>query len=465
MEIPRLVIAAAQRGTGKSTVATGLIRALTNRGLSVQPYKKGPDYLDPMWLSLASRTPCYNVDTTIFETDVSAYLAQHSRNASISIIEGNQGLHDSPSPDGDGSTADLARRLRAPVILVMDTAGSNRTVAAIVKGLIEFDPEVNISGIILNNVRGSRHTEKIITAIDIYVGVPVLGSLPKTEETTLEMRHLGLIPATESGQAEQLVSSLAKLLESSVDIDKLVEIARKAPTLDISPELSTVSKVPVAKKFKIGIAKDEAFNFYYPDNFEALENLGAELVFFSPLKDDKIPAVSALYLGGGFPEVFAEQLSLNKPMLQSMKQAIETNLPVYAECGGLIYLSNAITHEDTRHELVAALPLEFTMTAKSQARGYVHLRVLEYNNKETLWRLPPGALFRGHEFHYTKALPLSKDISFAYSIERGFGLNGNFDGLLYKNVLAGYVHLHTLSASWWAGALARVALEYQNNVK
>ena len=463
MEYPRFLIAAAQRGTGKSTVATGLIRAITNRGLSVQPYKKGPDYLDPMWLSLASHSPCYNLDTRIFETDVSAYLALHSRSAAISIIEGNQGLHDSPSPDGDGSTADLSCRLQAPVILVIDSAGSNRTIAAIVKGLIDFDPEVNVAGVILNNVRGARHTQKIITAIDTYVGVPVLGSIPKTDETTLEMRHLGLVPATESGQAEQLVASLAELLESTVDIDKVVEIAHQAPPLE-TPSVVTQS-APVNKKFKIGIAKDEAFNFYYPDNFEALENLGAELVFFSPLNDEKIPAVSALYLGGGFPEVFAEKLSRNKPMLRSIKNAIESNLPVYAECGGLIYLSNAITHENSRFELVGSLPLEFTMTTKSQARGYVRLRILQYDQKNTLWKLPPGSAFSGHEFHYTKAVNLSEKTSFAYSVERGWGLTGDFDGLLYKNVLAGYAHLHTLSASWWAGSLAQVALDYQDNTK
>ncbi len=452
---PRLVIAAPQGRSGKTTVAVGLCAALQARGLIVQPFKKGPDYIDPSWLTEAARRPCRNLDPYLMGKDVGvAAFARGSRDAAIAIIEGAMGLYDGFDLEGTGSTAALARWLDAPILLVVNATRVTRSVAALVQGYQHFEPDTRIAGVILNNVARARQQTLMTQAIEKHCGIPVVGVLPRDLSLAIPDRHLGLIPR---GEKETLVPAIAAARDAvlaNFDLDAILRIAggqgdRKTGRLG---EGATIRHAPCAiRHTQIGVVRDRAFSFYYPENLEALQDAGAELSFIDSLHDAHLPIIDALYIGGGFPEVFLRELQANVSLRAEIHAAIENGLPVYAECGGLMYLARSITWGDQRGEMVGALPCDVVMTSQPQGHGYVELEVVGDNPL-----FVRGTTLRGHEFHNSKidltGLQNLSSVNIAYRVTRGRGLDGVRDGIVYKNILASYTHLHALSTPEWATA-------------
>ncbi len=355
LSLPRLTISAPHRSSGKSTVTIGLCAALSARGLKVQPFKKGPDFIDPMWHEAATGRPSYNLDFYMMGPEkIKKSFQKRAKGADISIIEGNMGLYDGIDIEGSDSTAGLARLLKSPVILVVDCYGMTRGIAPLVNGFCKFEPDTNVAGIILNKVKGSRHEKKLREAVERFCGVPVLGALPHQEEMGIKMRHLGLVPLKEEEGLLPVVSEMQKVITENLDLDKIIDIAFSAESLvEELPQEDIVISEPAVR---IGVAMDRAFTFYYPENLEALRAAGAELVPFSPLEDKDLPAVDALYIGGGFPEVHMEALEKNASMRKAVKDAAEGGMPVYAECGGLMYLCGSLVWEGLMCRMAEVFP-------------------------------------------------------------------------------------------------------------
>lgn len=453
--LKRLVIAAPQGRSGKTTVAIGLCAALAARGLQVQPFKKGPDYIDPSWLTEAAGRPCRNLDPYLMgrETVVAAFL-RGCQGADIAIIEGAMGLYDGLDLEGSGSTAALARWLGAPILLVVDARRMTRSVAALVQGCQLFEPDTPIAGVILNNVASSRHRAMLTQAIERYCGLPVVGFLPRSAALSIPDRHLGLVPR---GEDEGLLPAIAAVREAvlaNFDLDRILtisEVKGLPGNTATEPQIAKERAARGGRAARIGVIHDRVFSFYYPENLEALQEAGATLVFIDSLEDEHLPVVDALYIGGGFPEVFLAELEANVCLRQEIRAAIEAGLPVYAECGGLMYLGKGITWGDKSGQMVGALPIEVHMFPEPQGHGYVALTVEGENPF-----FAPGIALRGHEFHHSKVEALGP-LSYAYRVSRGQGISGQRDGLVYKNVLASYTHLHALGTPEWAPALVAKA--------
>ena len=445
MAVPRVVIAAPQGRSGKTTVCVGLCAALAGRGVVTQPFKKGPDYIDPSWLSAAAGRPCRNLD--LFMMSRQAVLGSFHRSsdgANLAVIEGAMGLYDGLDLAGSGSTAQLARLLGAPVILVVNATRMTRSVAALVSGYQRFEPEIDIAGVILNNVATGRHESMLVHAIKQYCQIPVLGCLPKARRVTIAERHLGLVPEGEAAPLVEKVARARELVESYVDIDAVLRVAQGAAALTPAAEPATP---PTPAFMRLGVIRDQAFSFYYPENLEALEQAGAELVNVNALEDSHLPAVSGLYIGGGFPEIFAGRLQANGQLRREIAAAIDEGLPVYAECAGLLYLARTLRWEGRTFEMVGALPIDVSFTARPQGHGYVAGHVVGENPF-----LAVGQRLRGHEFHYAR-VETADDLTMAYSLERGHGIGRRRDGIVHKNVLAGFTHLHALGEPTWAEGL------------
>ncbi|HEX9625753.1 MAG TPA: cobyrinate a,c-diamide synthase [Acidiferrobacterales bacterium] len=469
----RLLISAAHKSSGKTTVTLGLCAALRARGTVVQPFKKGPDYIDPMWLTLAAGRSCHNLDFYLQGHDeILRGFARHAHGAGISLIEGNKGLYDGLDLDGSNSNAALARLLHAPVILVIDARGMTRGIAPLILGYQAFDPAIRIAGVILNQLGGSRHERKLRAVIEHYTDVPVLGAVHHDERLAIVERHLGLMPSNEASRANAKIDAIAGLIAGQVDLDRVLAIAAAAgelagtgaakedaltpkdaltpfplPKGEGAKEALTPSPLPRGEGglVKIGIARDAAFAFYYPDDLEALRAHGAELVAFDTLRDAHLPPVDGLFIGGGFPEVHIEALAANAGLRGEIRTAIEAGMPVYAECGGLMYLSRSLRWGERHGEMVGAIPADTVMHDRPQGRGYVRLR-------ETGAGPWPGNApdeIRAHEFHYSSLENLDPGLSYAYEVLRGSGIDGRRDGIVYKNVLACYAHLRDLERHPW----------------
>jgi cobyrinic acid a,c-diamide synthase len=458
----RFLISAAHKSSGKTMVSIGLCAALTARGHAVQPFKKGPDYIDPMWLGQAAGHACRNLDLYLMENDdVVATFARHA--SEVNLVEGNKGLYDGLALDGSNSNAALAKLLDLPVILVIDARGMTRGIAPLILGYQAFDKDINIAGIILNNLGGKRHESKLREVIEHYTDVPVIGAIQHDERLSIVERHLGLMPSNESHVANAKIKQIGEAIAEQVDLDKLLELTRKEP-LPI-PHKATVSALPCGDKVRIAIARDRAFGFYYADDLDALAAAGAELVPFDALRDAHLPEVDGLYIGGGFPETCAAELEANTSLRGEIKQAIANGMPAYAECGGLMYLSRSIAYEGRSFDMVGAIPGDVKMHAKPVGRGYVHLQ----EDAEHLWPRPQRmpslqsspagggggerenqCLIRAHEFHYSSLENLPSDSRFAYHVARGHGINGERDGIIVNNLLASYTHLRTIGSCYWA---------------
>ena len=468
MDFPRILISALRGGAGKTIVSIGIIAAWKASGKQVTPFKKGPDYIDAGWLSLAAGRPCYNLDTFLIKTPrILQSFYSHSAKDGISVIEGNRGLYDGIDTQGRTSTAELAKLLRSPVVLCIDATKTTRTMAAAVLGCMTFDPDVAIKGVILNRVAGSRHEDVLRKNIEQYCHIPVLGAIPKLSGENFPERHLGLVPTAEHGFAMDAVDDIARIAARYLDLDTLAEISFNAPVLPvphdslkkIQDEAHLHDSPPAHQKPKIGILKDSAFQFYYPENIEALKAAGAETLVISPFTSEIIPPVDALYIGGGFPETHAHELSNNVNFRKQLKDLANGGMPIYAECGGLMYLGEALVLEGASYPMAGVLPAVFGFFKKPQGHGYTIVTVEQTNPYFDI-----GTEIRGHEFHYSKVLKWhGKDKDLAFAMKRGIGFLNKRDGVCYKNVLATYTHIHALGTTSWAGALVRNAMAYKKN--
>ncbi len=447
--LPRLVIGAPKGRSGKTTISIAIGRALSRRGLSVQPFKKGPDYIDPSWLTLACGRSCSNLDSFIMPADVvQTAFGRRAVDADLALIEGAMGLFDSPDPDGLGSVAWLSRLLEAPVILVVNAERMTRSIAALVAGYQHFEPETNIAAVILNNVSGIRHKEKLVHAVESHCTIPVVGAIPNDPELIITERHLGLTPSVEKEQAESVVAGICEKVENHLDLDAILSIARKAPGWPLSPKER--SPVPTVRA-RVGVMRDRAFSFYYPENLEALNEAGLEIVPIDALSARKLPDIDGLYIGGGFPELYASQLEANGPLRARIAEAIEGGLPTYAECAGLMYLCRGITWQGKRYEMVGVIPAEVELSKRPAGHGYVELEVTAENR----W-FGRGHMLRGHEFHHSRVAPVAP-MDTACVVKRGHGIDGRVDGIIYKSLFAAYMHLHALGNPEWAVAFAALA--------
>jgi len=459
--LPRLVVAAMRGGAGKTTLSVGMAAAWKRRGKNVAPFKKGPDYIDAAWLSLAAERACRNLDLFLMDqAKVLQSFGGKAQPADVAIVEGNRGLYDGTDAEGHYSTAELAKLLKAPVILVVDGSKITRTAAALVLGCLHLDRQVDIRGVVLNRIAGPRHEKILRQTISEICQLPVLGAVPRLDHFPILERHLGLIPPQEHAWVEKALDESARLAENFLDLDGIWTIARMAcPFPEVPEGRSEFSTMPSeGNEPVIGVMKDSAFQFYYPENLDALKGRGARIREVSALGQTEFSPVDALYIGGGFPETHAEYLAENRPFRDSLRREIENGLPVYAECGGFMFLGERLAIGSREYPMAGALPVSFAMEKRPQGHGYTEVEVEGENPF-----FPVGSRFRGHEFHYSRIVALRENAHFAFRMKRGVGIDGKRDGLCRKNVMASYTHLHSLATPEWAEALVRKARGFRLN--
>lgn len=440
-------ISAAHKSSGKTTISIGLGAALRELGHVVQPFKKGPDYIDPLWLTASCDRPCLNLDFfTMQSQDIEQGFAAHMAGADIGIIEGNKGIYDGLDLDGSNSNAALAKLLGSPVILVIDARGMTRGIAPLIFGYQAFDPDLNIAGVILNRVGGSRHEAKLCNVIQHYTDVPVVGAVQQNPELVIEERHLGLMPSNEADRAQRKIDKLGRAVASQVNLQQIIDIAASAkPTIALAGGLDAVSAA--VSTLRIGYARDRAFGFYYPGDLKALQDNGAELIPIDTLQDKALPPLDGIFFGGGFPEMVMQELQANVSLRADILSYIENGGPVYAECGGLMYLARSISWKGQTCSMVGAIPGDVVMHERPQGRGYVRLR----ETGKTPWPAEadgPIEIF-AHEFHYSALERLDPDLDYAYEVLRGAGVDGSHDGIIYKNLLANYTHIRDVAGNHW----------------
>lgn len=451
-------------------VSIGLIAALANLGKSVAPFKKGPDYIDAGWLALAAGQPCHNLDPFLFsEATVCHSFLHHCREKDIAVVEGNRGLYDGLDVSGTTSTASLAKLIAAPVILCLDCTKSTRTMAAVVMGCLHFDPVVHIAGVVLNRVAGSRHERILRSSIESHCGVEVVGSIPKLSSRDFPERHMGLTPTPEHGTAEDAIAAATRVAESHLDMDAISRIADDAARRPVtcqpgSRDVLVCDAAAVAPEYeglqppRIGVIKDSAFQFYYPENIDALAAAGGDIVEISPLTAEGLPDVDALYMGGGFPETHARALSENLKFRTAVKSAAFSGMPIYAECGGLIYLGEALVMDQT-YPMTGVLPIVFGFSKRPQGHGYTIVSVDRENPYFTV-----GSELKGHEFHYSSVLQWNgTDADLVFAMQKGRGVIDGRDGVCIENVLATYTHLHALGCPQWAASIVRLAASHMSS--
>jgi cobyrinic acid a,c-diamide synthase len=445
----RVVLAGTGSAVGKTTISTGIMKALSQEQ-EVQPFKVGPDYIDPTYHTLATGNVSRNLDSFFmndgqireaFERGLSI------SNSKMGVIEGVRGLYEGISPTGDvGNTASIAKALNAPVILILNSRSLVKSAAAIVIGFKTLDPTIRIEGVILNLVKNRKHYLKTKEAVEKLADTPVIGGIPRDDAISVEQRHLGLVPAVERENIKRNIEDWGRVMEENIDLDELVTIMKGAGSLPGGRE--PLFQEEGNRKVKMGIARDEVFTFYYQDNLEALEANRAELAYFSPLHDEELPDVDGIYIGGGYPEVFARELEANHSMRSSVKKFHQEGRPIYAECGGLMYLTRSIN----QHSMCDVFGYNSSMTKKPQALSYVIARATRDNII-----IPKGQTFHGHEFHYSKLELEGPQPDFAFDILRGRGVVDSRDGLISKNTLASYVHTHVAACPTFASRLVKAA--------
>lgn len=456
------LISAAHKSSGKTTLSIGLCAALAESGSIVQPFKKGPDYIDPMWLSKAANRPCHNLDFyTMQESEIIHTVSQYSQDTDITVIEGNKGLYDGLDLDGSNSNAALASLVKAPVILVLDARGMTRGIAPLILGYQAFDSDINIAGVILNQLGGSRHESKLHSVIEHYTNVKVIGSVYKNPALSIDERHLGLMPSNEDDSADVKIRQIRDIIKDQVDLDLLRTIANNAPQLP-DAELQNQETIHITSPLKIGIVENDAFGFYYPDDLEAMRKTGAELISIDTIRDKTLPEIDALFIGGGFPETRIKELQANHSIRAQIKQALEEGLPCYAECGGLMYLSRSLSWQGNNGEMVGFIPADCVMHETPQGRGYIKLEETE-NHPWGSYKPLPEPVIAGHEFHYSALENLQADVKFAYNVKRGSGINGQTDGIVINNTLACYAHLRDTAANHWAQRFIQFVLDCKKN--
>lgn len=447
---PRLTCAGLGGDTGKTVISVGLSRAWQQQGHRVTPFKKGPDYIDMGWLNLAAHHPCYNLDLFLMNKDqILSSFNLNTEHADIALIEGNRGLYDGLDVEGSVSTAEIAKLLMSPVILIVDCTKVTRTVAAFVLGCQTLDSAVPLKGVVLNKLASSRQESVIRKSIEHYCDIPVLGAIPRLADITFPGRHLGLVPPHEHPLAEEAITTAAETVREYLDLKELWQIAGNAPPLQVMHESHPEQG---EMKVNIGVIRDSAFHFYYEENLECLKRSGARLIEFSALSDDLPHGIDALYIGGGFPETHAPALSANEKLRGAIKKAADAYLPIYAECGGLMYLGEKLVYKGKSYDMAGVLPIVIGVSEKPQGHGY---SILEVEAENPYFQ--PGSILKGHEFHYSYVLDITEkeDVYFACKAKRGNGILNKMEGLCYKNVLATYTHLHALGTEEWVSGILK----------
>ena len=450
----RLLVSATHKSSGKTIFTTALIALLKARDANPTPYKKGPDYIDPQWLSAAAGGACYNLDFNVQSNDeIVAMVADKSPLGTTAVIEANKGLYDGVSLDGSDSNAALAELLRCPILLVVDCEGMTRGIAPLLLGYDKFVPELSIGGVILNRVGGSRHQSKLIAAVERYTDIPVMGAVMKDKALSLPERHLGLIPANEATGTSRFIETLSACIAPQIDLEKIMQLAaRVTPLAHTRHKHEKPNHEEPDADISIGVFKDSAFNFYYPDDLETLERCGVELVFINSLTDSRLPPIDGLFIGGGFPETQAGALEANRALRHTVAEAIENYMPVYAECGGLMYLTNSIHWQGRRFEMCGVIDADTKMYETPQGRGYVNLNETDDMIWGGIWggrgEDDISGVIHAHEFHYSRLVDIKQSYPTAYKISRGAGLGNGRDGIVYKNLLAAYTHQRNTCGRW-----------------
>lgn len=436
MKIPRIVIAGATSNVGKTSIACSIIYALKKRGYSVQPFKVGPDYIDPGYLSSISNNEAFNLDVWLMGKNnlLSSFISNSK--SSVSVIEGVMGYYDGFGGGSNyASTHHVAYITKSPALLILDASKTARSIAAAAMGFQKFHKNSRISGIILNKIGSKKHEDLCRQALQ-STALPVLGVIPKDPALSLQSRYLGLFSTLERGILYKKIEKLSKTISENLDIDQIIRLLKNVPDLPKEP-----NHIPKKARTTIAVALDTSFNFYYQDNLKALQREGASLKFFSPVNDKKIPKCNGLYIGGGFPEILGTQLAKNQAMKKTIKNLAEDNLPIYAECGGLMYLTKSISSGNKNHKMVGLFDAETIMTKKMKL-NYTKGKISNSVISDKLHSL------QGHEFHYSKLNSISSDSKFACELEVGDGIKNHKDGLIANNALASYGHLYFDSSNY-----------------
>ena len=442
------IISSTKKSSGKTIFTTGLLRLMRNLNIKLAPFKKGPDFIDPLWLSEAAGNPCYNLDFyTSSEFEIKKLFKSHTSTADMAVIEGNKGLFDGLSVSGCDSNAALANLLKLEVILVLDCTGTTRGVAPLLSGYKNFDKKIKFKGVILNKIANDRHEGKIVSSINEYTDFKILGSIHRNKKLEVIERHLGLEPVFQSTNANRIITQVSKIIKSSVDLAEFIPKKKKKSVLK---KTITPKRKPEYKNIRLGIALDRAFGFYYPDDMEKFKELGVSLKTFDTINDKKLPSVDALFIGGGFPETVAPLLARNKKIKSLIFSFVSSGKPVYAECGGLMYLCEYMIIKNKKYKMVGLIKGEITMHEKPVGRGYIKLK-MKPNHP---WNKTQCEI-KAHEFHYSDIKLLNKKYKFAYDVKRGYGIDGKKDGLIYKNLLASYSHLRDTKQSSWVEDFTR----------
>jgi len=456
----QILISAAHKSSGKTTLSIGLCAALRQRGVTLAPFKKGPDFIDPMWLQQAAGAPCYNLDFfTMSGEEIIALFQQKSKDSEFALVEGNKGLYDGLDLDGSNSNAALARLLNLPVVLVIDAQGMTRGIAPLILGYQAFDRDIRIAGVILNKLGGSRHESKLRQVIEHYTEVPVIGAVHRHPDLHLLERHLGLLPSNESPQSQQQIQAIAKVVSQEVDLNRLLDIGNAANAAPDTGRAEIIHRASKRAEVRIAVARDAAFGFYYPDDLQALQQCGAEIVPVDMLHDAKLPDhIDALIIGGGFPETHLDQLADNQSLRAHILQLAQQGLPIYAECGGLMYLCRRLSWNNQSREMVGVIPADCEMHSKPQGRGYVKLKPRANHP----WpQMQQQDEIRCHEFHYSKLVNLDAELEYVYDVSRGMGIDGRHDGIRIYNVLANYTHMRHVGNNPWVPAF----VDWVRNIK
>ncbi len=452
-------ISATKKSSGKTVISLGLGATLSQSAYQVQAYKKGPDYIDPMWHQAATGNPCYNLDYfTQSHAEIRHTFDRNRDSADIVYVEGNKGLFDGVDTFGSDSNAALAEQLGLPVVLIVNAQGITRGIAPLLSGYENFSDSIEFAGVILNEVAGPRHEAKLLAAVKEYTNLKVLGVVPKLSKLHLEERHLGLVPHNEAQFSEAYIMQVSKLVKEHVDIDELLVQSTVLPLPTVNPEKPSTKPRP-AVTLKIGIARDRAFGFYYPDDLQAMEALGVELVFFDTLQDRVLPEVDALFIGGGFPETQLDALEQNGNMRTQIRCFIEAGNPVYAECGGLMYLCNNISYRGQTAGAVGVIDADVEMTDKPIGRGYAKIQA--YHSHP--WGIGQDIQQQKccHEFHYSRLRGPATETGMAYEVTRGYGVDGRTDGLVVHNTLATYCHQRHTQNNPWVAEFINYILSYK----
>lgn len=432
-------LSAAHKSSGKTIISLGLCAAFKQQSLKVQTFKKGPDYIDPIWLTQASGVPCYNLDFyNMTDDEIIQLYNNQSVNSDLTIIEGNKGLFDGMSVTGGDANADLVKLLNIPVVLVIDSTGITRGVAPLLSGYQAFDKNLDIVGVILNKVASERHESKLIQAIEYYTDIPLLGCVRRSKSLVIDERHLGLIPVNETLQLQTFINKVASIIIDQVDLNVLMNLNC------IKFNKQIINTNTIKKKITVAIAKDRAFSFYYQDDLDKFESLGVNIKYFDTLKNHNLPVCDGLFIGGGFPEMQLKALNANQLLLENIKTKIEQGLPTYVECGGLMYLTNSITYNKQTHPMVGVIDANTYMTPKPVGRGYVELTPTD----EHCWSNVSKRIY-AHEFHYSKLKNINVNTRYAFKVLRGVGIDNKFDGIIKHNLLASYTHLRNVTGNAW----------------